>query len=174
MLYNSLVLPNLTYGILTWGNNTNRLFKQQKKAVRIITNSKYNAHSEPLFKDLEYLKIADIYKLGILKFYFKYMKNQLPCKLQNIPFQKRSDIHSYNTRAQNKLTLYKTKHKFMNYSLRYQLPYLINNTSQAILEKIDTHSFQGFSWYIKHYYILSYDDHCRIDHCYICQSNNAA
>ena len=45
LLYNSLILPHLQYGILTWGFNHNRLFKLQKRAMRIITCSKYNAHT---------------------------------------------------------------------------------------------------------------------------------
>ena len=32
-LYNSLILPHLTYGILAWGTNYNRLFKIQKKLL---------------------------------------------------------------------------------------------------------------------------------------------
>ena len=56
-LYTSLILPHLTYGILIWGSNISRLFKLQKRAVRTITNSSYNAHTEPIFKSLNLLKI---------------------------------------------------------------------------------------------------------------------
>ena len=53
-LYNSLILPHLYYGILMWGyHNTERIFRLQKKAIRVISNSAYNAHSEPLFKSLK-------------------------------------------------------------------------------------------------------------------------
>ena len=44
MIYNSLVLPHLYYGILAWGFSNSRIFKLQKKAVRIMSKSKYNAH----------------------------------------------------------------------------------------------------------------------------------
>ena len=49
-LYNTLFIPHLTHGILAWGFALNRLYKIQKKAVRIITNSKFNAHTSLLFK----------------------------------------------------------------------------------------------------------------------------
>ena len=52
MLYNRLILPHITYGIMVWGYQGNRLNKIQKKAIRIITSSKYNSHTEPLFKQL--------------------------------------------------------------------------------------------------------------------------
>ena len=48
MLYNALILPHINYCITTWGYQRNRLVKIQKKAVRIITLSKYNSHTEPL------------------------------------------------------------------------------------------------------------------------------
>ena len=52
MLYNSLLLPQLNYWILAWGDKCKRLIKLQKKALRIISRpiSKYNAHTDQLFK----------------------------------------------------------------------------------------------------------------------------
>ena len=50
--YTSLILCQLNYGILVWGHNNNRVYKLQKRAVRIISCSKFNAHSEPLLKKL--------------------------------------------------------------------------------------------------------------------------
>ena len=52
-LYNTLVLPYFNYGILTWGSTVkenHHLHKLQKKAIRIITQSDYIAHNEPLCK----------------------------------------------------------------------------------------------------------------------------
>ena len=60
-LYCSLILPHLNYGSLAWGFDANRIFKLQKRALRCITNSKFNAHTEPLFKQLNLLKIDDIF-----------------------------------------------------------------------------------------------------------------
>ena len=61
-LYNSLILPHSYYGILIWGHsNTDQIIKLQKKAVRIISGSAHNAHSEPLFKILRLLKLQDIH-----------------------------------------------------------------------------------------------------------------
>ena len=61
-IYNTLIIPHLNYGILTWGFISNRIMKIQKKAVRSITLSKYNAHTEPIFKTLKLLKINVIFK----------------------------------------------------------------------------------------------------------------
>ena len=59
-IYSSLILCQLNYGILVWGLNYKRIVKLKKRVMRIITCSKFNAHSEPLFKELELLKLDDI------------------------------------------------------------------------------------------------------------------
>ena len=53
------------------------MFKLQKRVMRIITCSKYNTHSEPLFKELKLLKLEDIRKLQELKLYYKLVHRQL-------------------------------------------------------------------------------------------------
>ena len=60
-IYNSLILAHLQYAVSTWGFKMGRIEFLQKRAVRVITNSKYNAHTEPLFKQLNLLKVKDIF-----------------------------------------------------------------------------------------------------------------
>ena len=52
--YNSLILPHLQYWVLFWCFEMGRLDKLQKRAVLIISNSRYNSHTDPLFKKLIY------------------------------------------------------------------------------------------------------------------------
>ena len=167
-LYHSLIHSHLNYGILAWGHNTERLFKLQKRAIRSITNSSYNAHSEPLFKATEILKVSDIYKLNALKFYFNYLHFQLPHFLQSFPFKQRSSIHSYNTRGRSNLCVNKTNRKFADACLRNQIPTLVNSTPSNILEKVNTHSLHGFSKYVKTMFLTEYQAECSIRDCYIC------
>ena len=67
LLYKSLVQPHLLYGIEVWGStyktNLNSIFLTQKMAMRAITFSPRDTHSEPLFQKL---KILNIYKLHYL------------------------------------------------------------------------------------------------------------
>ena len=97
MLYNTLILPHITYGIMVWEYQRNRLNKIQKKAIRIITSNKYNSHTEPLFKQLNMLKLEDLLKLQ-LKFYFKFNEGSLPVYLQNWDITPNARVHNYNTR----------------------------------------------------------------------------
>ena len=47
----------------------NQIIEKSEKAVRIITLSGYSTHSEPLFKQLNMLKVADQLKKGKGSFY---------------------------------------------------------------------------------------------------------
>ena len=64
-LYYSLVYPYLSYCNITWSStyvtNLNRIFILQKRAVRVLINSDFRAHSAPLFLQL---KILHIFKLN--------------------------------------------------------------------------------------------------------------
>jgi hypothetical protein len=56
-IYNSRISQNINYGILWWGYNPDSITLIQKEAVRIITGSKYNAHTEPMVKNLKILRL---------------------------------------------------------------------------------------------------------------------
>ena len=103
LLYNSLIYPYLQYGILVWGNasnvHLNKLFVTQKRAIRVITNSPFLAHTHNLFKNNKILKIHDIYKLEVTKFVWNQLRYDLP--LINFTFV--ANYHDYNVR--NRLDL---------------------------------------------------------------------
>ena len=40
-----------------------------------MTASKYNAHTEPLFKQLDIMKVEDSFELQCLKVYYKFKTN---------------------------------------------------------------------------------------------------
>ena len=171
LLYNSLIVPHINYCITAWGFHRNRITIIQKKAIRIITASSYISHTEPLFKQLNLLKVEDILTLHELKFYFKYNQGILPKYLQNWNFIPNSKIHNHNTRKITTLHTLKTKHEFAKKTLKYNLPYTRNNTPHIVKDKVNTHSFQGFSLYVKQYLIRKYNTNCISLNCYICEQN---
>ena len=78
-IYNALVLPYLQYGITIWGSKCSKLNVLQKQCIRKINKTKrYRAHTEPLFKRSNLLKIEDIHSLFCLKILYRYEKHQLP------------------------------------------------------------------------------------------------
>ena len=81
-----LIYCHFNYGILAWGNDCQRITTLQKKCIRTITNSKYNDHTDPLFSKLKLLKLPDFFNLQQLKFYYKYIKGDLPEYFKSLNF----------------------------------------------------------------------------------------
>ena len=49
---------------------------------------------------------------------------------------------------------------------------IVNDTPHIILEKIDTHSLNGFTNYVKLFVLQTYLDTCTVPNCYICSLSN--
>ena len=64
--------------MLAWGYKAERVFKLQRKAVRVMSLSKSNAYADPIFRKLNILKMEDILEMQQLKFYYKLRNNRLP------------------------------------------------------------------------------------------------
>ena len=66
-LYYSLIDPYLVYCVSIWGstyssNLNSTILKLQKKFIRIVSKSAYDAHTELFFKQLKILKFYDIFR----------------------------------------------------------------------------------------------------------------
>ena len=111
-IYYSLVYSHLSYGIEVWGSasksNLNKLNILQHKAVRIISGVQYFQvygqepgplpSSEPLYKNLEILKLDDIFKLNIAKFVYSTLTFQSPINFHEW-FSYDHEIHNHSTRS---------------------------------------------------------------------------
>ena len=149
MLYCSLVNSHLSYGILIWGYECHRLEKIQKRMIRIITVSKYNTHTEPLFKALDLLKIQDMLDLSTLKFYYRYVHDNLPAYFYSFRILTQGTHHNYDTRNRDQIHIDWTRTQCADKRVRIYLPTVLNSTPTALLEKIATHSLQGFALNLK-------------------------
>ena len=170
LIYNSLITSHISYCVLAWGFSGSRINKLQKKAIRIVHHSKYNAHTEPLFKRSNILKCNDLFDLKALQFYFKYKSSSLPHFFINM-FEGTHNEHTYNTRSRNLIRLPIPNRTTSLNSIRYYLPVLLNRTDENIISKVSTHSYSGFSWYIKKIWLNKYKETCDIPNCYICANN---
>ena len=170
-IYNALIQPHLNFSILLWGKHTKRISKLQKWALRAITCSKYNAHTDPLFKKLNLLKVEDIYKITAIKFYYKFKNGLLPTSFNNI-FTYEYTTHTYETRQRNYPRPDTPRTFLAKSTIRYSIPELVNELPSCITDKITTHSIQGLSNYSKRYFLNLYKDRCSIEDCYICEIND--
>ena len=101
LVYNSLIRSYIEYGILAYGGSTGKAMNQlkilQKKSIRIIANRENKAHSNPLFGNLEILKLHDLYELNVLSFMHDYNKSRLPISFDNtfVPLSYPNRTNSY-------------------------------------------------------------------------------
>ena len=112
MLYNTLILPHFNYCIMALGYQGNRIIKLQKRAMRIISKSKYNAHAESLLKLHQILKSPDILRLQTLTFCNTFDKNELPANMQNCPLIPSNAIHQHNTCRADTAHMFRYHHTF--------------------------------------------------------------
>ncbi len=131
----------------------------KKRAVRIISISKYNSHTEP-FKELKLLKVEDILQLKELMFNYKFKHSNLPHYLNNMQLLPNRDTHDHATRTQTNIHQTWINHEYAKTCIQHNLPKTINTTPNYILNKIETHSLQGYAGYYKKINLESYQIDC--------------
>ena len=125
-LYHSLFYSHMMYGLFLWGPsmlscNKNKLFKAQKKAIRIISGAQYNASTDALFVDLNLLKLADMIDLEMLKLMYLFSKNALPQSMVSV-FTVNRLTHNYNTRFRNDPQIMQRNYSILDRSFLCRAP----------------------------------------------------
>ena len=151
------------------GYDNDIIFKHQKRALRAVTSSRYNAHTGPLFINMKLLKVKDIHKLSQLKFFYKRFHRELPEYFNTMITRKPIDIHDHSTRKRDTFLIERIYHSFAEKCIRNSILHIVNGVPHAIKDKVSTHSFHGFSQYVKYFLIENYIGTCHIEGCYICR-----
>lgn len=105
-LYFTLIHPHLMYGILVWGSTyktySKKIASLQNKALRLVTNNfNYNSGSaSSMYKQLNILKLLDIYNYEVATFMYKFSINETPNTFTNY-FAKTDTVHSTGTRQRS-------------------------------------------------------------------------
>ena len=183
-IYYCLVYSHLSYGIQCWGSacatDLEKLLILQKKAVRILTGNRYYQvygdqpgplpASNPLFVQLRFLKVIDIYRINIAKFIFSTLCGHSPDVFSNW-FIYTSDVHSHSLRSnvriiqenyfdvgveQKLYTLFIPNSKLVNYGDKLVKVYgakLWNSIPEHIQDKC---TVQTFKMHLKAHLINDY------------------
>lgn len=108
ILYQTLVQPYMLYGIEAWyatyQNLTENIFGLQKKALRAINSLPYNSHTHLYFRQLELLKLPDLYQYQILLHMFKTIKLGFNTNLMEEIYT-HSNVHNHLTRYRHAFVL---------------------------------------------------------------------
>lgn len=87
-LYYALFHCHIIYAIEIWSvspqSNLNIIVKKQKDAIRLISNSRYNAHTQPLFKTHEILPFNDLCDYFKIKLGQNILQKTVPASLRSM------------------------------------------------------------------------------------------
>ena len=123
MIYNSLILCHLNYGILLWGaqHNANDNFTNSKKKLfessRLVIS--LPILNQFFLKQLHLLKSYDIYKCQLLTFLFKLVNKQLPAYFNQLPFAFNNQLHNHETRGFKRAFVPRVNHEFSKRNIRH-------------------------------------------------------
>ena len=141
----SFIFSYINYCNLIWGsaNKTTLepLFKLQKKAVRLVNNSKYLDHTEPIFKSLRILTIHKVFMLNCLTFLYKCLKcGKYPEFKKRII--KNSDFYSYHTRGKDQYRLPRERLELCRNSFFVKGVTLWNSLDEICKSSVNIHTYK--------------------------------
>ena len=170
MIYYSLFDSHLNFGNLLWGSADQKMLGKvenlQKKCIRNVALKKFTAHTEPIYKNLEILKLSD--KLAFCRsiFMHKYRHNKLPISFSNTFV----DIVSTD--------VLQTRHNDYNYLSKpavkkylEQFPYkkIVNNWNYLSIDLKSTADEIEFQQLLKENYFSKYSNDVQcFGPCYSC------
>ena len=101
-IYQSLIVPYITYGLTYWGNACKTFLDQilvlQKRALRLIYFDETNDHAIPFFVKAKILPVRFLYYESVCNLMFDRNENNAPRNILNL-FSRISSVHSYKTRS---------------------------------------------------------------------------
>ena len=108
--------------------------------------------------------LKDLFELSVLKLYFKFKHNLLPVYTLNMFTESMRNPYQ-NLRARGPLELANPSTVSGEKCLRCYLSDFINNS-----DKVNTHPYEGFSFFIKRTKVNIYRINCTVPGCYICSN----
>ena len=171
VIYNLLCLSHLSYAITVWGSapssTINRLVTLHKKGIRHVCNSKYNAHTDPLYFNNNILNLKDLFKLNCVKLVYKNLQHTLH-HYHSKQILLKSDSVDIQTRQSHDVVInaWKTNNAKIN-SINYKLGCSWNELPIEIKDG-SFKTIGTFSKHVKKHYLSKYSTSCTIANCYIC------
>jgi hypothetical protein len=173
LLYNSLIRPHLEYCVVIWGGASTTHLKPiktlQKKAIRLICDANYNAHTDPLFYKLEQLKFEELYTLSCAKLAKGILNvRRVPTSVCDLFPIYESTSSVTRTNESKKLALPKYKNNAMEKLPQVKIPQMWNSLKSGLRSCSYIELLLNF----KNQSLEKYRDFsCTNTKCYSCKSN---
>ena len=113
-IYQSLILPHISYGLPVWGqackSYLDKVLLLQKRALRLIFFAGYKEHALPLFIQSSQLPLNCLYYFSIASLMHDIANDRAPFNIMNL-FKRVSTIHEHNTRSASSNKFYLEAHR---------------------------------------------------------------
>ena len=153
------------------GNSShiNRITIIQKRTIRIINNTKYRTHTDPLFKSYNILKVSDAYTLQISQFMYDFHNKLLPSSFKTLHINK-VNANNIVTRQTKNMPTDRPRTQFSANLPKHNFPFIWNKLN---LENRAAKSRHIFKKNMKKSYLQRYKDHvvCNDPYCTDCNEN---
>ena len=168
MIYHSLFESHLHFGSIIYGAASTRNMEQietvKRKALRVLTRSLYNAHTDPLFKKHKILKVNDLIQLNQSIFVRQFKNGKLPDSFtgffDDIPFNdQKSRDDDYNLQRQSNIDL-----------LHFPSSQIIRKWNQNHISLKSEAEVETFKEDFIKKKLNSYDDECSKQNCHACRN----
>ena len=168
MIYHSLFESHLHFGSIIYGAASTRNMEQietvQRKALRVLTRSLYNAHTDPLFKKHKILKVIDLIQLNQSIFVRQFKNGKLPDSFtgffDDIPFNdQKSRDDDYNLQRQSNIDL-----------LHFPSSQIIRKWNQNHISLKSEAEVETFKEDFIKKKLNSYDEECSKQNCHACRN----
>ena len=113
----------------------------QKRAVRIICQADFRAHTNPLFYDNNILKVKDLYLLQLGQFMYKNTNDLLPNNFKTMYLKNRS-FHQHSTRQSEEYHLPLLRTSFAKNTFIYDGPKLWNSFTDSLKNAPSLYTFK--------------------------------
>ena len=119
-IYHAIFSSHLIYGCQIWGQVVNvhneTISKIQNKAMRILSFADFYSNSNPLYKNMNIIKIKDFVSMQNCLFVHDFLNKKLPECFDNY-FKTTHDIHSQGTRASSLGQIFQTNSNTTTYCM---------------------------------------------------------
>ena len=170
MIFSSLIQSSLGYCISIYGGASKSviepLVKIQKRAIRLVNESHYSKHCDPMFAAIGCLKFHDLYKMECARVAVKYFYDNLPNGNMDCLLERRSAYQTRETTGGKNLKVPPASSKQMCCT---NVPKIWNKEVPSDFKVCQETTFIGV---YKEHFLQQYRSYiCSVPNCYSCRNS---
>ena len=170
MIFSSLIQSSLGYCISIYGGASKSviepLVKIQKRAIRLVNESHYSKHCDPMFAATGCLKFRDLYKMACARLAVKYFYDNLPKGNMDCILERKPAYQTRETSGGKNLKIPPASSKQLEQMCCTNIPKIWNKEVPSDFKVFQETTFIGA---YKEHFLQQYRSYiCNVPNCYSC------